>query len=95
MDYPEIDTGLIVRHRFGGGLMIRLRQGVSKYSRNALRGSAAWMPDTGVELRWKPPGLDKITMELGLHNLFDDDFQVYAGQRRAGRSFCGAVTYAW
>ncbi len=95
MDYPEIDTGLVVKHRLSGSLMILLRQGVAKYARNALRGSAEWMPDTGIDLRWKAPGLNKITVDLGLHNLFDDDFQVYAGQRRAGRSFCGAVTCEW
>ena len=95
MDYPELDAVAALRHRLGRGLMVMLRQGVSEYAGNALRGDGDWMLDTALDVRWRPPRHKRITINAGVQNLFDDDFQVYAGQRRAGVSFHMAVTYNW
>jgi len=95
MDYPELDAGLTLRHRLGDGLVLMLRQGWAKFADNAFRGNDEWMIDTGIYLRWHPPKFKKIIANFGVQNLFNDDFQVYAGQMRAGRSLYGAVTYNW
>ncbi|MDD4102298.1 MAG: TonB-dependent receptor [Kiritimatiellae bacterium] len=95
MDYPEMDTGVSLRHRMNSSLMFILRQGLAKYAPNALRGNDDWMLDTGIDVRWHPPRYKRITINAGVHNLFNDDFQVYAGQRRAGVSLHAAVTCNW
>ena len=95
MDYPELDTGLTLQHRCSGNLLIVLRQGFAKYAKNALRGNDDWMLDTGIDVRWRPPRYKRVAVSLGVQNLFDDDFQVYAGQRRAGIGLYMSVTYKW
>jgi len=95
MDYPDASGGATLRHRLTRDLLIRIRQGVSKYAGNPVRAHGDWFLDTGAELQWRLPRAAGFTLNAGVDNLLDDDFQIYPGQESAGRRLFGSLAYAW
>jgi len=95
MDYPDAAAGTTLRHRLTRDLLVRVRQGVSKYAANRARAHDDWLLDTGAELQWRLPGLDGATLSAGASNLLGDDFQLYPGQESAGRRFYASLTITW
>lgn len=95
LDYPDVSTGASLRHRLTRDLLFRLRQGVSKYESNRVREYDDWFLNTGAEFQWRLPRADGFTLNAGVENLLDDDFQVYPGQESAGRRFFASLAYAW
>ena len=95
MDYPDAAAGATLRHRLTRDLLVRVRQGVSKYAANRARAHDDWLFDTGAELQWRLPGLDGTTLSAGASNLLGDDFQLYPGQESAGRRFYASLTITW
>jgi len=95
MDYPDAAAGATLRHRLTRDLLVRVRQGVSKYAANRARAHDDWLLDTGAELQWRLPGLDGATLSAGASNLLGDDFQLYPGQESAGRRFYASLTITW
>ena len=95
MDYPDAEAGLTVRHRFTRDLLLRVRQGVSNYAGNRVRAHDDWFLNTGAELQWRLPAVERATFNAGVSNLLDDDFQHYPGQEPAGRRFYASITFSW
>lgn len=95
LDYPDASAGATLRHRLTRDLLVRVRQGVSKYESNPVRQHDDWLLNTCAELQWHLPRLSGFTLNAGVDNLLDDDFQVYPGQESAGRRFFGSLAYAW
>jgi len=95
LDYPDASAGLTLRHRLTRDLLVRVRQGVSKYASNPVRAHDDWFLDTGAELQWRLPRVTGFTLNAGVDNLLDDDFQIYPGQASAGRRFFSSLAYAW
>ena len=95
MDYPDASAGAALRHRFSRDLLVRLRQGVSNYAGNPVREHDDWFYNTSAELQWRLPRVTGFTLNAGVDNLLDDDFQIYPGQESAGRRFFGSLAYAW
>ena len=95
MDYPDAAADVILRHRLTRDLLIRFRQGVSKYSSNPARAHDDWFIDTGMECQWNLPRVRGVTLNAGIENLLGDDFQLYPGQETAGRRFFASLAYAW
>ena len=87
MDYPNAEAGVSVRHRFSRDLSVRVRQGVSNYASNRARAHDDWFFDTGAELQWRVPATERATLNAGVSNLLDDDFQLYPGQEPAAADF--------
>ena len=95
MDYPDAAMGATLRHRVTRDLLFRLRQGVSKYESNPVRQHDDWFVNTCAELQWRLPRVQGFTLNAGVDNLLDDDFQTYPGQEAAGRRYFGSLTYTW
>ena len=95
MDYPDASAGATLRHRFTRDLFIRLRQGVSKYEGNPVRSHDDWLVNTSAEIQWRLPRVQGFTLNAGVDNLLDDDFQTYPGQETAGRRFFTSLACAW
>ena len=95
MDYPDASAGASLRHRLTRDLLIRFRQGASKYAGNPVREHGDWFLDTGAELQWRLPRAPGFTLNAGVDNLLGDDFQIYPGQESAGRRLFGSLAYAW
>ena len=95
MDYPEAAVNATLRHRFTRDFLVRLRQGVSKYTDNPSRAHDDWFIDTVAECQWRLPRVRGVTLNAGMDNVFDDDFQLYPGQESAGRRFFASLAYAW
>ena len=95
LDYPDASAGATLRHRLTRDLLVRVRQGVSKYESNPVREHDDWFVNTCAELQWRLPRVTGFTLNAGVDNLLDDDFQIYPGQEAAGRRFFGSLAYAW
>ena len=95
MDYPDAAAGATLRHRFTRDLLVRLRQSVSKFESNPVRKHDDWLLDTGIEFQWRLPRLKGFTLNAGGANLLDDNFQIYPGQKSAGRRFFTSLAYTW
>ncbi len=95
MDYPDASASASLRHRLTRDLLIRFRQGASKYAGNPVREHGDWFFDTGAELQWRLPHTTSFTLNTGVDNLLSDDFQLYPGQEPAGRRIFGSLAYAW
>ena len=95
LDYPEASAGTTLRQRLTRDLLVRVRQGVSKYESNPVREHDDWFLNTCAELQWRLPRVPGFTLNAGVDNLLDDDFQIYPGQEAAGRRFFGSLAYAW
>lgn len=95
MDYPDASLGATLRHRVTRDLLFRLRQGVSKYEGNPVRTHDDGFVNTCAELQWRLPRVQGFTLNAGVDNLLDDDFQIYPGQEAAGRRYFGSLAYAW
>jgi iron complex outermembrane receptor protein len=95
MDYPEASAGLTLRHRLTRDLLVRVRQGASKYESNRVREHDDWLFGTSAELQWHLPRVTGFTLNAGVDNLLDDDFQTYPGQETAGRRLFSSLAYAW
>ncbi len=95
LDYPDASAGVTLRHRLTRDLLVRLRQGVSKYASNSVRENEDWFLNTSAECQWRLPRVTGFTLNAGVDNLLDDDFQVYPGQAPAGRRVFGSLAYAW
>ena len=95
MDYPDASVGATLRHRITRDLLVRFRQGVADYADNPVREHGDWLLDTSAELQWRLPRAERVTLNAGVDNLFDDDFQVYPGQESAGRRTFASLAYAW
>jgi hypothetical protein len=95
IDYPDFETGATLRHRLTRDLLLRLRQGVSKYANNRARAHDDWFVNTGAEIQWRLPRVNGVTFNAGVANLLDDDFQLYPGQESAGRRFFTSLAYTW
>jgi len=95
MDYPDASAGATLRHRLTRDVLIRLRQGVSKYEGNPVRTHDDWFWNTCAEVQWRLPRVKGFTLNAGVDNLLDDDFQVYPGQDPAGRRYFASLAYAW
>jgi iron complex outermembrane receptor protein len=95
MDYPDASAGATLRHRLTRDLLVRLRQGVSKYESNPVREHNDWFVNTCAELQWRLPRVTGFTLNVGIDNLLDDDFQIYPGQESAGRRYFASLAYTW
>lgn len=95
MDYPDASFGATLRHRLTRDLLLRLRQSASKFESNPVRLHDDWLWNTGAEFQWRLPRVTGFTLNAGVDNLLDDDFQVYPGQEAAGRRFFASLAYAW
>ncbi|MDR2850098.1 MAG: TonB-dependent receptor [Verrucomicrobiota bacterium] len=95
VDYPDFEAGATLRHRFTRDLLLRLRQGVSKYASNRARANDDWFVNTCAEIQWRLPRVKGVTLNAGIDNLLDDDFQLYPGQESAGRRFFASLAYTW
>ncbi len=95
MDYPDASAGATLRHRFSRDVLFRLRQGVSKYAGNPVRMHDDWFVNTCAEIQWRLPRVKRFTLNAGIDNLLDDDFQTYPGQEAAGRRYFTSLAYAW
>ena len=95
MDYPDVTTGTTLRHRFTRDLLFHLRQGVSKYAGNPVRAHDLWFVNTCAEIQWRLPRIQGFTLNTGVDNLLDDDFQLYPGQDSAGRRLFTSLACTW
>jgi len=95
MDYPDASAGATLRQRLSRNMCFRLRQGVSKYEDNPVRTHDDWFVDTRAEIQWRLPRIEGFTLNAGVDNLLDDDFQIYPGQEAAGRRLYTSLTYVW
>jgi len=95
LDYPDVSANASLRHRLSRDLLVHLRQGVSKYESNRVREHDDWFLNTGAEVQWRLPRVQGFTLNAGVENLLDDDFQTYPGQESAGRRFFASLAYAW
>jgi iron complex outermembrane receptor protein len=95
LDYPDASAGATLRHRVTRDLLFRLRQGVSKYESNPVRAHDDWFVNTCAEFQWRLPRVQGFTLNAGVDNLLDDDFQTYPGQEAAGRRYFGSLAHAW
>ncbi len=95
MDYPDATAGATLRHRMTRDLLFRLRQGVSKYASNPVRTHDEWFVNTCAEVQWRLPHAQGFTLNAGVDNLLDDDFQIYPGQEAAGRRYFASLAHAW
>jgi iron complex outermembrane receptor protein len=95
LDYPDASAGATLRHRITRDLLFRLRQGVSKYEGNPVRAHDDWFVNTCAEIQWRLPHVRGFTLNAGVDNLLDDDFQIYSGQEAAGRRTFGSLAHAW
>lgn len=95
MDYPDAAAGAALRHRLTRDLLVRLRQGVSKFASNPVRKHDDWFLNTGLECQWRLPRLSGVTLNAGAENLLGDNFQIYPGQQSAGRRFFTSLAYTW
>jgi iron complex outermembrane receptor protein len=95
LDYPDAAAGATLRHRLTRDLLLRLRQSVSKFESNPVRRHDDWFVNTSAEIQWRLPRVRGFSLNAGVDNLLDDDFQIYPGQEAAGRRFFGSLAYAW
>lgn len=95
MDYPDVEVGATLRHRFTRTLLFRLRQGVAKFASNPARAHDDWFINTDAEIQWHLPHVKGVTLNAGVSNLFSDDFQIYPGQESAGRRVFASLAYTW
>jgi len=95
LDYPDASAGATLRHRLTRDLLVRLRQGASKYESNPVREHDDWFLNTCAEIQWRLPRVTGFTLNAGVDNLLEDNFQIYPGQEAAGRRFFGSLAYAW
>lgn len=95
MDYPELSAGATLRHRLTRDLLVRLHQSLARYEDNPVRQHGDLLADTDAELQWHLPRLTGFTLNAGVANLFDSDFQLYPGQESAGRRYFASLAYAW
>jgi len=95
LDYPEFNTDISLAHHLCSDLMIRLKQGFSKYESNPVREHSDWLIDSSIDMQWKLPAAPSIALNAGISNIFDDEFQVFPGQDTLGRSVYTSMTYSW
>ncbi len=95
LDYPRAAADACVRHRLTRELSLRLSQGVSRYAANRARrhGDGFW--DTRAGVRWQPRRFPGLTLNAGVDNLLDDDFQIFPGQESARRRVHVSLTRVW
>ncbi|HOE61737.1 MAG TPA: TonB-dependent receptor [Kiritimatiellia bacterium] len=95
LDYPRAAADACVRHRLTRELSLRLSQGVSRYATNHARQHDNWFWDTRAGVQWQPRQLPGLTLNAGIDNLLDDDFQIFPGQETAGRCMYVSLTHVW
>ncbi|MDA0991761.1 MAG: TonB-dependent receptor [Verrucomicrobia bacterium] len=62
---------------------------------NPLRRSDNMSADGSLAVHAVVPGAEQVTVSLSVDNVWDDDFEVFAGQRVGGRRVSGGVTIDW
>ncbi len=95
LDYPEHDVTASFRQRFGDLCELRVWQGVSFQTDNAVRTGGGTTCPAGVELRFRLPRLGATELVLAADNLWNDNFQTFPGQPGAGRRCSIAIVTAW
>ncbi|MEI7901896.1 MAG: TonB-dependent receptor [bacterium] len=95
LDYPDASVGATLRHRFTRDVLFRFRQDLSKAADNPVRRHDDWFVNTCAEFQWRLPRMQGFTLNTGVDNLLDDDFQIYPGQEAAGRRYFGSLAYTW
>lgn len=94
-DYPEERLGVGLSWRLTDYCELRSDQAVLWYAPNPARGSDRCGSVASLGLVLRPPSLPYASVTLACANLFDDELEVYPGQRPAGRTFSGALTVTW
>ncbi len=95
LDYPQFSGDITVKEQITSDLMLALTQVISKYEFNPVREGDDWLTDTTINIQWLLPFAEKLTLNAGICNIFDDEFQFYPGQDSLGRSVYSSLTYSW
>ena len=95
LDYARHRVTLAGVWRVCEGLEVVGTQTLRWQRENPLRRSDDFGADGALAVHAAVPAVEALVVTLAVENLWDDDFEVYAGQRVAGRRFSGGVTLDW
>ena len=95
LDYPEHLLQLSAVWRVTEALKLTGTQTLRWQTENALRTSDDFAALGSVAAHVNLPKFPQAVLTLALDNLWDDDFQVYAGQPTAGRRASAGLTLDW
>ena len=94
-DYPEERLGLGLSWRPAAWCEVSVTQAVLRYAANPARGGDRTGVEADLEVVLRPPRRTDLSLTLACLNLFDDDLELYPGQRRAARTALARLTFAW
>jgi len=95
LDYPEQSVRLAVVWRVSDTWQLVGTQAVRRQTSNPVRTSDRLSLDGRVALEMTPGTLRGARVSLMLENVWDDDFEVYAGQAVPGRRLSAGLTLDW
>jgi vitamin B12 transporter len=95
LDYPEFESAVSIRHRVSESVTLRLSPHLCKYADNPVRSGGDWLTDASAEMQWQPPAAERLALNAGIRNIFDDEFQFFPGQNSRGRSVYSSLTWKW
>ncbi len=95
LDYPEQHLRVDLRWQPSRAWDVRVWQGIGRMAANPLRHGGRTRADAGGEVRWQVPRVSGLTLALGVANLWDSAFEVYAGQPQAGRRIYTVAEWRW
>lgn len=94
-NYTEQRGGLAASWRPWTWCEVRTQQVVLVYADNPARTTGRWGTDSSLAVSFHPACWPAATFGIEVANLYDDDTQLYPGQRRAHQQVMGTLTTRW
>lgn len=95
LDYPEHRLHASILWMPVPSVEVGTVQAIRKQTRNAVRRSSGTGTESSLVVRFTPPQAPFATLSLLMANLWDDDFETFAGQRAPGRYAGLSLSLAW
>lgn len=95
LDYPIAALALEAKYRIVDGLFIRLRQGMEVWKSNPVRRGSNIRCVSRIESEWEMPFCRDLKLTVGMHDIFNQAFEVLPGQKMQGFTGFMAMTYSW
>ncbi|MFO7936528.1 MAG: TonB-dependent receptor [Kiritimatiellia bacterium] len=95
LDYPQFSSTITFMHKLTDNVIIRITQSFSQYESNAVRKGGNRHVVSSASMQWIPTFCNKLVLNAGLNNIFDDEFQIYPGQNSLGRAIYSSLRYSW
>ena len=95
MDFPIASFSLEVSYQIVDGWRVAYRQGMEAWKSNPVRRGSSVRNVSRVETDFELPFCRRLSVALGVSDLFNQAFEVYPGQRALGLSGYLAVSCRW